>query len=441
MPRAAITRGRDSTRVGNRLEGHRSGCFVPDKTVDGGVSRGVPFACVSRSRLPLFVLEGSNSFATAYYVNFLMFLLREDYGFSNLNNLVVGAVHGFVYGIASWQAGRIGQRHGLFPSLRIGFGGMSIALAVGWSLPTQWGQLLCLGIWTVALCFTWPILEALVSEHEDPKRLPDRVGLYNVVWATMAAVGLSTGGWIFERLGPTSLYWLPLGIHGIQWVATWPLERQRARWIASLPQARGQDRQGDHRYQPGYFVRLAWIANPFNYMAINTILVMAPGIASRLGLSIAEAGLVLSAWFYVRALAFLKLWWWSGWHYRFDWFLCGFLFLFLGFVGTMVAPTVWGLVVSQVGFGWASALLYYSSLYYSMDQTKSHAEQGGFHEALIGLGLGGGPAISAGALWWTGVPSSPAWIVGAGVLGAMGWVFGIRRAALRPRAGSPSSGR
>ncbi|MFZ9855703.1 MAG: MFS transporter [Limisphaerales bacterium] len=393
---------------------------------------------MSRSRLPLYVLEGSNSFATAYYVNFLMFLLREDYGFSNLNNLVVGAVHGFIYGIASWQAGRFGQRRGLFPSLRIGFGGMSLALVVGWTVSTQWGQLICLGIWTVALCFTWPILEALVSEHEDPQRLPDRVGLYNVVWATMAAVGLSTGGWIFERLGPTSLYWLPLGIHGIQWIATWPLERQRARWIATLPPPSEASQRKDSEGQPRYFVRLAWIANPFNYMAINTIMVMAPGIASRVGLSVAEAGLVLSAWFYVRAFAFLKLWWWDGWHYRFDWFVCAFLFLFLGFVGTMISPTVWGIVVAQVGFGWASALLYYSSLYYSMDHSHSHAEQGGFHEALIGLGLGGGPAISAGALWWTGVPSSPAWIVGAGVLGAMGWVFGIRRASLSPRSGPPA---
>ena len=413
--------------------------WSPDKTVDGEGSCRIPFVRVSRSRLPLYVLEGSNSFATAYYVNFLMFLLREDYGFSNLNNLVVGAVHGFLYGIASWQAGRIGQRHGLFPSLRIGFGGMSIALVVGWALPTQWGQLICLGIWTVALCFTWPILEALVSEHEDPRRLPDRVGLYNVVWATMAAVGLSAGGWIFERLGPTSLYWLPLGIHGIQWIATWPLERRRARWIASLPRLMGEDPQPGHRDKPRYFVRLAWIANPFNYMAINTIMVMAPGIASKVGLSVAEAGLVLSAWFYVRAFAFLKLWWWDGWHYRFDWFVCGFLFLFLGFVGTMTAPTVWGLVVAQVGFGWASALLYYSSLYYSMDHSHSHAEQGGFHEALIGLGLGGGPAISAGALWWTGVPSSPAWIVGAGVLGALGWVIRIRRASWRPISEQPKN--
>ncbi len=413
--------------------------MVSDKTVDGWVFRGVPFVRVSRSRLPLYVLEGSNSFATAYYVNFLMFLLREDYGFSNLNNLVVGAVHGFVYGVASWQAGRIGQRRGLFPSLRIGFGGMSVALLVGWTMPSQWGQLICLGIWTVALCFTWPILEALVSEHEDPRRLPDRVGLYNVVWATMAAVGLSAGGWIFERLGPTSLYWLPLGIHGIQWIATWPLERQRARWIALLPEpAEASPGEGLENQSQG-FVRMAWIANPFNYMAINTIMVMAPGIASKVGLSVAEAGLVLSVWFYVRAVAFLKLWWWDGWHYRFDWFICAFLFLFLGFVGTMVSPTVWGLVVAQVGFGWASALIYYSSLYYSMDQSHSHAEQGGFHEALIGLGLGGGPALSAGALWLTGMPSSPAWIVGAGVLGAMGWVFGIRRASMGPAPGRSSA--
>ena len=231
------------------------GLELADKTIDSWDSGDIPCSRVSRSRLPLYVLEGSNSFATAYYVNFLMFLLQAEYGFSNLNNLVVGAVHGFIYGIASWQAGRFGQRHGLFPSLRIGFGGMSVALVVGWALPTQWGQLICLGIWTVALCFTWPILEALVSEHEDPKRLPDRVGLYNVVWATMAAVGLSTGGWIFERLGATSLYWLPLGIHGVQWIATWPLERQRTRWIATLPESSEAPKGENQSGQPGYFVR------------------------------------------------------------------------------------------------------------------------------------------------------------------------------------------
>lgn len=89
-------------------------------------------------------------------------------------------------------------------------------------------------IWTITLCFTWPILEALLSEHEPPDRLPDRVGLYNVIWAGTAAVGYSAWGWLFEQLGRSSLYWLPLVIHGGQFLTTWPLEARHKIWESTL---------------------------------------------------------------------------------------------------------------------------------------------------------------------------------------------------------------
>ncbi|MCW5559045.1 MAG: hypothetical protein KIT22_14600 [Verrucomicrobiae bacterium] len=378
-----------------------------------------------------YVLEGANSFATAYYFNYLMFLLRDAHGFTNLNTLSVGALHGLVYVGASWYAGHHGQRHGYFHSLRIGFGGMAAAVGAAWVLPALWGQMLGLALWTVAVCFTWPMLEALVSEHESPDRLPDRVGLYNVVWAGMAAIGFSLGGWVFDRLGHTSLYWLPLGVHVCQWLATWPLQRRHDRWLAGAPPVGVGLGTGpiahDTAARPAYFRRLAWVANPFNYMAINTIVVVAPGIADRLGLTVAQAGLVLSTWFYARALVFLKLWWWTGWHYRFDWFFGAFALLLVSFVAIMLSPTVAGLLLAQVGFGWASALLYYSALYYAMDNTDTHGQQGGHHEALIGLGLCGGPAVSAGAIWLTGQTSAPAWVVAGGLVVAMGWVWKIRK--------------
>ncbi len=93
----------------------------------------------------------------------------------------------------------------------------------------------------------------------------------------------------------------------------------------------------------------------------------------------------------------------------------------------MLSPTAAGLILAQVGFGWASALLYYSALYYSMDGSETHGEHGGVHEALIGLGLCGGPAVSAGAIWVTGQPTAPAWVVAGGLAVAMGWVWQIRR--------------
>ena len=47
--------------------------------------------------------------------------------------------------------------------------------------------------------------------------------------------------------------------------------------------------------RPAYFLKLAWLGNPFAYMAINTFTAVAPGIARKVGLTIAEAGFKVSA--------------------------------------------------------------------------------------------------------------------------------------------------
>jgi len=46
----------------------------------------------------------------------------------------------------------------------------------------------------------------------------------------------------------------------------------------------------------------------------------------------------------------------------------------------------------------ALGLIYYSSLFYSMDVGETKGEHGGIHEAAIGAGNCGGPAIAAAAL-------------------------------------------
>ena len=378
-----------------------------------------------------YLVEGLNSFATAFYFNYLLFLLRDAYGFGNFQNLVVGAVHGLIYIPSSWFGGRFGQRHGYFTSLRIGFGGMAASVALGGLIPALWGQLMALGLWTFALCFTWPILEALVSEHEPASRLPRRVGLYNVVWAFTAAVGFSTGGWIFQHFGPASLYVLPVVLNGILFLATWPLKARHDAWLAIAPPVERESVPDEVPVRPRYFQRLAWTANPFNYMAANTIVAVVPGIAVHVGLGIPEAGLVMSVWYYVRAAAFLKLWWWPGWHYHFGWFLSALMLLLVGFVTILTAPWVWLLVVAQIAFGWASALLYYSSLYYAMDGSETHGEHGGIHEALIGIGICGGPAVSAIAQWATNQPMAPAWTVTAFLAAGIGIALRVRRNGLR----------
>jgi MFS family permease len=379
-----------------------------------------------------FVLEGTNAFAASYYFNYLMFLLQQEHGFSNLNNLTLGAVHGFLYVGASWFAGRFGQRHGYFTSLRIGFGGMGAGVALGWLFPGTVGQVVALLVWTLAMCFTWPMLEALASEREPADRLPHRIGLYNVIWAATAGLAFFLGGTLFQHLGKNSLYWLPLLIHTLQWISLGRLERHHARstslGTASSSPAHAADTGPKREARvTQVFQKLAWMGNPFAYMAMNTVIAVVPSIAEHAGLGIEEAGRLMSAWFIVRTLTFAVLWAWHGWHYRVGWFLGSFLLLILGFIAVMTAHQIWILILAQIAFGWGTGLIYYSSLFYAMNGSDTHGQHGGIHEAFIGMGIGSGPAISALTLWLSGAAMAPAIAVGVTLVGGWTWCWRVSR--------------
>jgi len=167
---------------------------------------------------------------------------------------------------------------------------------------------------------------------------------------------------------------------------------------------------------------MAWLANPFAYMGINTLLAVIPGLARDLKLSATESGLFCSIWFFARLVTFTGLWRWTGWHYRFRWLLLSFCGLILSLATLLLVRSYWPLVVAQVCLGACVGLIYYSSLFYSMDVGETQGEHGGLHEAMIGSGICIGPAIGvAGLLLAPGQPNAGAYAVltllGAGMAG------------------------
>ena len=352
----------------------------------------------------IFLLEGLNAFACAYYFNYLFFLLRDQFGFGNLGNLLVSAMHGLIYVGSAWLGGRFAQRHGYFTALQLGSAGMAGVLMMGSAFPTVAGQALTLAGWTFMMCFTWPALEALVSEGESEARLPRMIGLYNVVWAGSAAVAYLSGGALFERLGYVSIYWLPAALYAVILIGAMWLEKNSdsssspPRSPTPVPHT-PEPEAFRQPVSPAIFLKMAWLANPFAYIAINTILAVIPQLAAKLHLSTTESGIFCSLWFFVRLGAFVLLWQWTKWHYKFRWLLAAFLALIVSFTTLLLAGQLWVLVLAQIVFGFATGLIYYSSLFYSMDVGETKGEHGGLHEAALGTGIFAGPAVGAAALW------------------------------------------
>lgn len=358
-----------------------------------------------RAKRIYFLLEGSNAFATLFFFSYFQFLLRDEFGFGRRETLAVGGVHGLLYAFSAWRAGRFAERHGKTVALATGFVIMLMALASAGFLPSLLPQIACMLVWTVGMSFTWPALEALVSDGENDRSRPRVIGIYNLVWAGMAGLGYFSGGAIYEHLGQASLYWLPLTVLFFQLLIAAGLIRAGRRPPAVKPlEAPAREHAPEsiayrQPVRPATFLKMAWLANPFAYLAINSLLLIIPDLARRFDLSPTLTGIFCSVWLFTRFAAFGALWRWTGWHYRFRWLLGSFLALVASFFVVLMARELWLVMAAQILFGAATGLIYYSSLFYSMDVGENtSAEHGGIHEMALGIGMGAGPLIGAAAL-------------------------------------------
>ncbi len=379
-----------------------------------------------------FVLTWLNIYAVAYYFNYLFFHLREDFNFGNRENLLFAALNGLLYIPASWFGGKFAQRRGCHAALKVGFGGMAVLMAAGAGLAGLAGQTLVMSLWTLAVCFTWAPLEALASENESRGGLAQMIGLYNVVWSSGAAVAYFTGGALQDVLGRASLYWLPACVHVVQLALLFWLERQARNVQPRAPAANPADSEAELPHvSPALaksFLHLAWLANPFAYVAMNTLIPLIPDLAARLNLSRAAAGFVASVWLFARLFAFVVLWRWTAWHYRFGWLLGAYGVMVGSFVALLLVPNLAVIVAAQLAFGLAVGLIYYSSLFYSMDVGETKGEHGGFHEAIIGVGIFAGPAVGAAALrLLPGVAQAGIWTVSGLLMAGLAGLVWLRR--------------
>jgi MFS family permease len=382
----------------------------------------------------IFVLEGLNSFATSFFFNYLFFYLHRYLGLSSFDNLLFGALNGLVYMIAAYFGGLFGQKHGYFLGLRIGFGLMAASLIAGsfLSSPLLLGAVMV--FWTLGMCFTWPTLEALISEKEAAARLPKRLGVYNVVWSGASAFAYFCGGSVVEHFGWKIIFWLPIALHVIQLLLTLQLAsdwQKLKRADVTFDQEKAHLPHQRHP-QAKEFLKMAWFANPFAYIAINGAIPLMPDLAERLQLSPRFAGFFCSIWFFARMLTFVLLGLWPGWHYRLSWLISSYIGVLVAFTGMFLAQNLPALIAFQLLFGWSMGFIYYSSLYYSMNSGGEKGAHGGLHEAALGIGIFGGPAIGALSLqlfpaWKQSSIYGVALILAAGFIGLLSMSARLRK--------------
>lgn len=329
-----------------------------------------------------YLVEAINAFACTIFGSCLFFWTRARYGFTDAENLLLATVQGVLYALAPAAGGRLGDRFGYDRLLLVGTLGMLASALLAVLLHVRWMPYVALALFTGSMSLTWPVLEASVVVLPGRLATPDRLGIYNVVWAGTAALAFFAAGALF-RLHPDAIVWGTVAAHLA--MLGWILPR---RATVQAPAAARASHRGDHvpREEKTRFLRLAWAGNCMGYVMQAGLMATAPAIGERLDLPPSATIWLICTFFAARGVAFVALWRRTAWHYRMRWMAGAFVVGPASLALVFFAPFASIVFVGLLGFGAAIGMAYYASIYYSLDYGDAKASHGGLHESIIGLG-------------------------------------------------------
>jgi MFS family permease len=384
---------------------------------------------------PWYAVEFLNSFACT-----LLTAGCYDYATDVLHatpsaRLWLSAFWGFSYIFIAIGAGKLAEAWGPRRTvLTMSAGCVLTALAglLAIRYPSVWTVLAVMLPYNFTSTMVWPAVESALSRAPGALKLSSRMSLYNISWGSAGFVAFFTRG-ALEHLHWSMIFIAPAAasLVGAVLMATLtrPDDWRGAAPVDDDPADAGELAQPGMRDRAAVLLKMAWVGNALAYVAINVLIPVMLRLATESGVTdLAAAGAITSVWSFTRFAAFGLVWWWVGWHYNVRWLLAAQFALALTFFAMLTWHWAPALVVAQILFGLATALVYSSSLYYAMHVSDGHGGHAGLHEALIGLGIAVGPTIGAlagtgelgpAALWRIAVGVTALLLLGTGVMAWM----------------------
>ncbi len=371
-----------------------------------------------------YAAEGLNAFAVTIVGSCIFFWTRSRYGYSDLHNLLLGALQGLLFALVPRWGGRLGDRWGYDRALRLGAAGMLVAELILLTVHNPVAPAIAIALFTAFMSLTWPVLEAAVVLYPGRLSTPDRIGIYNLVWALPGAFAFLASGALF-RWKPDAILVAAIAAQALMLAHL--LRRPRASTPAESARAPHRGDAVPHADKLRS-VRLARLANGTGYLMQCGLMATAPAVGDRLGLPAASTIWLVCVFLAARGGAFFGLWKWTGWHYRTRWLALALLAGPVSLAGIFFVPWTAGVFTALAVFGAAVGLCYYASLYYSLDLGEEKGEHSGQHESIIGLGVLLGPLTGvAGAAIFGHTAGAQGAIVAAAATVAATGLIRIRR--------------
>ncbi len=359
----------------------------------------------------LYVVEGLGSIAGNFLQVGIFFYTKQHYGWGLRENFTLAAAQGAVYAVGALAAHRLAAAVGPRRMLALLYATVALISLAPLIAKSQQALVAALLVYVAMMAVIWPILEGLVSVNvSDPKRLAQRVGVYNLVWSGTGAATLAGYGTVIEHW-PAGAFAIPAIVHGLGAIlmltspSSAPASSESAATRAPHPHA-----EPNLARARTVALWLSRISMPASYALVYALAALLPSLHSMNRIPTWAATLIGSVWLASRWVTFLVLGLVDWWHTRPRVLLVAAFFMLIAFALVAWEPSraferdalaidLGWLVACQIVIGVAIGMIYFASLYFGMVLSEGSTEHGGYHEALIGLGSVLGPGAGAVAQW------------------------------------------
>ena len=358
-------------------------------------------------RLPrLYATELLATIGANLMVAGIFFFTQAYFRWGSHQNLLLATAEGVVYVVGALSADRVARyvgRRGLLIGLNIGL--VLLPLLAAWR---PWPPVVAAVVvaYTLLHAAQWPALESLVSSGAAAGQLSRRISVYNLVWSGGGATTIALIGTVLASFSSRVFFLIPSAGHCLAILL-----------LLNLPDEAAPD-VADHVSPEPELVkvrtlamRLSRVALPATMAAIYSVGALMPTLNVIRRSQPELRTLLASVWMIARFFTFMLLGATVWWHTRPRLLLLATLILPLSFLGITLVPSLVPMIACQIVLGLGLGLIYAASLYFGMVLSSGSTEHGGYHEALIGLGVVLGPG--SGVVAQLIAPGSPSAGIGA----------------------------
>lgn len=336
-------------------------------------------------------------------------LAKREFHASPLSIGLLAAIGAGAYVSCTALAGHISDRIGRHAVMLLGVIVYCITYALIGLCPSLHLLFLLVIFSGVGNAMFWPCLEAAIADGTSRRRLPVRIGIFNVSWCSSIILGTWLGGRLHDA-GPRLPFACAVVISGLLallLLLVAPPGEKRHVAPSEEPDAVPFPAVSPALQQ--VFMHMAWGANFVAWGVLGTMrsLFPADAISERLRYTGQEAALLVAAISTAQTLMFALLTVFHGWHYRIGFFVLAQISMMSGtaLVAFSVSPGPLALGFLMIGAG--AGVTYSSSIYYSLEGLHARGVKSGIHEAFLGAGVFAAPTIGGWLAKTTGDLRAP----------------------------------